>query len=217
MFDIQWIIEGLKNPGKSRTGIAKALNRSPSMVTDLLNGERALKASEIPKIANYLGVIPPPPLAGVVPIVGKVGKTANGVVKMAPRGQNYGEAPMAPGVDKDTVAIEVDGDSIRGITQEGSLLYYEANQLPPGPEMLGELCVVALSDDRILIKYLHPGRGEGLYDLESGVAAPTLRDVPVRWAALVTAIIPRAQAQKLIRREKAKAPAESRRSGKKRK
>ena len=56
---IDWIIRGLEKPGKSRIGLAKAMGRSPSMITALLNGDRQLKASEIPVVANYLGVEPP--------------------------------------------------------------------------------------------------------------------------------------------------------------
>ncbi len=107
---------------------------------------------------------------------------------------------MPPGGTKDTLAIEVVGDAMRGLAQDGSLLYYDKLQSPPGPETIGELCVVGLADDRVLVKYLHQGRGQGLFDLES-YSAPTLRDVPVKWAALVTAIVPRPQARKIIRRE----------------
>lgn len=57
--DIQWIIDGLEKPGKSRIQLAQALGRSPSVVTKILNGERELKAREISVIANYLDVKAP--------------------------------------------------------------------------------------------------------------------------------------------------------------
>lgn len=57
--DMQWIVDGLEKPGKSKSGLAKAMGRSPSMVTALLKGERQLKAREIETIAKYLEVEAP--------------------------------------------------------------------------------------------------------------------------------------------------------------
>lgn len=62
--DLQWIIDGLKKPGKTKTGLADAIGRAPSAVTALLNGKRELKAREVKVVANYLEVDPP---AGAVP------------------------------------------------------------------------------------------------------------------------------------------------------
>jgi transcriptional regulator with XRE-family HTH domain len=57
--NLDWIVNGLKKPGKTQRGIAKALGRDPAAVTRLLAGERQLKAAEIAKIASYLGEAPP--------------------------------------------------------------------------------------------------------------------------------------------------------------
>ena len=54
---VDWIRAGLKRTGKTRSGLAKALGRSPSAVTDLLNGSRRLRAEEIAIAAEYLGVV----------------------------------------------------------------------------------------------------------------------------------------------------------------
>lgn len=56
-----WIREGLSDPRKSRSGLARAIAKHPSTVTKILAGERLVKATEIPLIANYLGT--PPPLS----------------------------------------------------------------------------------------------------------------------------------------------------------
>lgn len=199
----QWILEGLALPGKNRVGLAAALGRQPSMVTELLNGNRELKASEIPKIAQYLGVAPPS-IEGAARIVGFAGHDADGAVLFVGR-DDEGEARMPAGGTKDTVAVQVAGNAMRGVAQDGWLLYYEDLRKPPGDDMLGELCVVGLADERVLVKYLHRGSGPRLFDLESATA-PTQRDVAVLWAALVTAIIPRPQAKKMIRREAKAAP-----------
>lgn len=52
--DLELIRRALEQPGKSRKGLAQAMGRQPSMVTDMLNGRRQIKASELPVIAKYL-------------------------------------------------------------------------------------------------------------------------------------------------------------------
>lgn len=134
--------------------------------------------------------------ADTVPIVGKAGAGPEGTVIFSEAQGEQGEAPMPPGGTDDTVALEVNGDSMRGIAEDGWLVYYENRRNPPTEDLLGELCIVGLADGRVMVKYLIRGRGRNLYDLES-VTAPTLRDTRVEWAALVTAIIPRRQARRL--------------------
>ena len=81
---IDWIRQGLKDTRKTRSGLARALGRSPSAVTDLLNGSRRLRAEEIALVADYLGVEPPRLIGGGrvahptgrVPLVGYVGAGA---------------------------------------------------------------------------------------------------------------------------------------------
>jgi hypothetical protein len=57
--DLEWIRAGLEKSGKTRSGLAAALKRAPSMATALLKGGRQLKASEVQAIADYLEVEPP--------------------------------------------------------------------------------------------------------------------------------------------------------------
>lgn len=55
--EVQWIINALnRNPEKTRSGIARALNVDKSAVTRLLAGERLLKFHEAQKIAEYLEI-----------------------------------------------------------------------------------------------------------------------------------------------------------------
>src|ERR1700674_920675 len=61
---VDWIRAGLKHTGKTRSGLAKALGRSPSAVTDLLNGHRRLRADEIATVSEYLGIEPPRLIGG---------------------------------------------------------------------------------------------------------------------------------------------------------
>ncbi len=135
----------------------------------------------------------------LVQIVGIAGAGPHGEVDFSAGHGELGEVPMPPGGNESTVAVEVRGDSMRGIADDGWLVFYNDRRYPPTSDLLGELCVVGLADDgSVLVKYLAAGSRRNLYNLES-VAAPTLRDVRVEWAALVTALIPRRPARALLR------------------
>jgi transcriptional regulator with XRE-family HTH domain len=58
--ELDWIRRALAQPGKTQTGLAAALGRSPTVVTRILQGNRLLKLREIKAIAEYLEVDPPP-------------------------------------------------------------------------------------------------------------------------------------------------------------
>ena len=52
---LDWIREGLKQPGKTQTGLAAHMGVAHPQVTQLLKGRRQLKVYELAKIAEYLG------------------------------------------------------------------------------------------------------------------------------------------------------------------
>lgn len=141
---IDWIIEGLKQPGKSKSGLADALGRSNSTVTALLRGERRLTVSEIPVVARYLGVQPPrfdgvedPPHLGDGDVAYERGHPQGLLIKgsvaagawfeIDPHSDN-GDLEFAPVVPSPQYpasaqyALRVRGDSINKIATEGDLL-----------------------------------------------------------------------------------------------
>jgi hypothetical protein len=85
-----------------------------------------------------------------------------------------------------TVAAEIRGDSL-GPYFNRWLVFYDSVQRPVTPDLIGELCVVGLSDGEILLKQLQRGRSEGLYNLISNSEPPIL-DAKVEWAARVTSM-----------------------------
>lgn len=135
------------------------------------------------------------PTRQTCPIVGIAGAGPDGSVLFSEVQGELGDAPMPPGGNERTVAVEVRGDSMRGIANSGWLVYYDERRDPPTEDLLGGLCVVGLKNGHVLVKFLIRGRGKGLFDLES-VGAPTLRDEPVDWAAAVIAIVPRQHARR---------------------
>jgi repressor LexA len=87
--ELDEIVEGLKKPGKSKKGLAEALDRQPSAVTALLHGEREIKAREVPIIRAYLE------LDGerTVPLVGFVGAGAGRTTTTASRTSSIASPP----------------------------------------------------------------------------------------------------------------------------
>lgn len=56
--DIETIRKGLEKEGKSQRGLAVAMGIDPTAVSRLLNGQRQLKANEVPKVEAYLNASP---------------------------------------------------------------------------------------------------------------------------------------------------------------
>lgn len=135
---------------------------------------------------------------GMVPVIGRVGANAEGSILFS-TGQEGGElAPIPPGGSEKARALFVVGHSMRGLADDGALVYFEDQKNPPGPELLGYAVVLETDDGQVLLKRLLKGSSPEFYDLES-INGPTLADARVLWAAEVTAIIPPRQARRIMR------------------
>jgi hypothetical protein len=83
-----------------------------------------------------------------------------------------------------TVAVEVEGDSMLPI-EEGWLLFYTRNYDGVPVECLGKLCVVQLADEGArYVKRVKLGRKPGVFNLYS-TNAREMEDMPLLWAAPV--------------------------------
>ncbi|HEY9218837.1 MAG TPA: S24 family peptidase [Phenylobacterium sp.] len=142
----------------------------------------------------------PRPAEEMVPVIGRVGANPDGSVLFG-TGQTGPEfTPIPPGGTSLAVALRVVGDSMRGIADDGALIYFEDQRTPPTPDMFGHLVILETEGDEVLVKRLVQGSTTGRYSLES-LAGPTRHDVQIRWAAHITAIVPPFQAARIIRSE----------------
>lgn len=132
-----------------------------------------------------------------VPIIGRVGANTDGAILLATGDRGRELVPVPPGGTSDAVAVLVQGHSMPDVAEDGSLIYFDLQRTPPTPEMLGRIVVVETEDERVLVKRLLRGSRKGLYDLESLVGEP-IRDVRLRWAARIIAMIPPYQAKKIM-------------------
>ncbi|WP_304165727.1 S24/S26 family peptidase [Phenylobacterium aquaticum] len=136
-------------------------------------------------------------IGGMVRIIGKVGANPEGLVLFATGQEGFDLTPIPPGGTESAVALQVAGHSMRGVADDGALIYFEDQKTSPSPDMLGHVVVVETDTDEVLVKRLLRGSEPGRFDLES-IAGPTRHDARLRWAAHITAIIPPFQARRII-------------------
>ncbi len=185
--------------------LADLVGLSVPYVSRLEKGERNLAVKHIDKFAAALGVpreriltiADNAPAAGV-PVVGLAGAGPDASVLF---GSGQGTADMAPAPPTwtpTTVALEVRGNSMRGIAFDGWFVYYDNTRGQITEDMIGQPCVIGLPDERVVVKIPFFGRQPGTFDLESSnQTIDTMRDQRVEWASIVTAIVPRNPAKKL--------------------
>ena len=121
-----------------------------------------------------------------VPVVGRVGAGAEvNAIDDHAKGQGTRMVRCPNGLDaQQTVAVEVEGDSMLPI-EEGWLLFYTRDYEGVPTECLGKLCIVQLADDGPrYVKRLKLGREKGLFNLYS-TNAREMEDIALAWAAPV--------------------------------
>ena len=97
--------------------------------------------------------------------------------------------PIADG-GKDTVAVQIQGDSLGGLFDTW-LIYYDEVHSPVTPDLIGKLCVVALLDDRVVVKKITRSKKPGFFNLISNTGLEDIEGVEIAWAARVKHMTPR--------------------------
>lgn len=179
--------------GWSQENLAQAANTTNQQIGRLEAGERKLTVDWINRLAPALGVQPYELLITPVQVhvVGYVGAGSEAILYGYGQGlaEDDGTVPMPPGGTPQTVAVEVRGDSLGNIFNRW-LVYYDDVRDPPTPELLNHLCVVGLTDGRVLVKKLMKGSMPGRHNLFSQIEG-VIEDVEVAWAAKVLALTPK--------------------------
>lgn len=126
--------------------------------------------------------------ASRVRIVGYVGAGAKGHF-YALSDDDYEAVDPPPGATGKTVAVEIKGKSF-GPLLDTWLVYYDDVRSPVEPDLYGQVCVIGLSDDRVLIKKIAPN-GRGGFTLESNSGEDPIENAEIEWAAKVIDMRPR--------------------------
>lgn len=123
-----------------------------------------------------------------VPIVGYVGAGAEAAYFANGQGPlEFVEGPE--GTNETTVAVEIRGASLGALFDRWLVLYDEVRR-PITSDLVGQLCVVGLSDERVLVKKLARGQIKGRYTLLSNTEPP-IYDQTIEWAAKVKHMMPK--------------------------
>lgn len=210
------INERLAATGKKPVPVSEAVNRGRDYLRDFLKGKKdsiamdvlSALAAELQCPVAYL--IDPAMTLGtapraaqgqevLVPIRGYVGASPDGRIRFSTGDPTNDFALMPVGASAKSIAVYVDGHSMRGVADHGSLIFYEETRTPPTPDMLGHVVVVETVKGDVLVKRLLKGSHKGVYDLES-TGAERLEDQKLRWAAHIVSIVPPHRARQIIRK-----------------
>lgn len=89
---------------------------------------------------------------------------------------------------KDSVAVEVRGDSMVPLMEEGDLVLYRMDAPFILQDCINRRCVVQTEEGSVYVKRLRFAQMEGCFDLES-MNAPTLKNQRIVWAGPVLGIV----------------------------
>ena len=206
--EYEWIRQGLKKEGKSRSGLAKALGLSASAITSLLGAikpralgsqsksktrpqkPRRLKANEVLLIARYLEVEPPSfRLPRTVPLFPGSGTVTPG----RPHSELHRREvriSVSPGDEISSAALLVTG-GIMADRVEGSWIFYFLEKIEaPFTGLINQLCVCKIDGANLVPAVLLESRYPGLFDLHPPFpsAAPLLAQ-KLEWAAGVSMML----------------------------
>lgn len=89
---------------------------------------------------------------------------------------------LPPGeYSQDLACLKVEGHGMHPVFKDGDLLFF--HHQPHAPQsVINSDCVVALTDNTVMVRTLKAGRSFGHYDLDS-YNQPSIENVEIKWAA----------------------------------
>lgn len=171
---------------------------SEQQLNRLEKGERRLNQDNMRKIAEALHCRPSDLLNNdekrLVPVLGYVGGGQEiECIDPHMQGQGIEEVEPPTGFYADDIAcVAVRGNSMEPMVESNWLLFYRKESDGVPEDCIGQLCVVKLENEGMLVKKIRPGSAPGLYHLLSkNPTYETMFDQKLRWASRVIDIRPR--------------------------
>lgn len=181
-----------KRAGLSQEALGQAVRSGRSTIVKLERGDLPLTEEWAKRLVPALGIklhqlLYDQPQVRIVGYVG-AGQRVYAYSDMEDAGETMNRPPMATG---DLLAVEVKGDSMLPLAEEGWNIVYTAEATVDENEVLNRVCVVQLDEDEsMLVKKVMRGSKPHHYHLISS-NAPLIEDARLRWAAVVKAIVPK--------------------------
>lgn len=169
--------------GTTRATIMKLEKGNMQLTTTWMEKiARALKCSAMDLIFDTS-----PPM---VPVMGYVGAGAE--VFPLETAETLEEVECPTGyLPENIVALRVRGDSMEPQMEDGWLIFYRRETDGVPPDCIGELCIVALENNGLLVKKVRQGSMPGLYHLVSkNPNREPVVDAKLLWASRVIDIRP---------------------------
>lgn len=190
MLDAAMIERGLEKTGKSKGGLAAAMGVRPGAVSEILGGERLVKASEIVPIMQYLEL-------NLAPIMGRVG--AGAVIEpdyeqVPPEG--LGDIALPFPIMEETIAFEIVGDSMLPKYESGDVIVVYKDQRHPLSSFYGEEAVVRLKTGERYLKTIERGKSPSVVNLSS-FNAKQIVGVKLEWVGEICLSMPKGQLERL--------------------
>ena len=125
-----------------------------------------------------------------LPVVGYIGGGAEfHAIDDNAKGGGIDTITAPPGCADDSVAVQIRGDSMMPVYNDGDILVYSDRRYD-AESFFNKRCIVGLADGRILVKTLTRGSQDGLFTLISFNAAPII-DVVIEWVGKIEWVQPR--------------------------
>lgn len=192
------IKEMLKAEGQTQAELARRIGVTQPTISRWMKGlqqpeldqhQRLIREAERLNVIDGSGHVhePEEDEERTIPVKGWVG--AGAIANYYPEETEYDRAPWIPGANKDTIALEIRGKSM-GKLLDRWLVYIDEVRSPVTPDLIGQTCVVALTDGQVLVKKIERNP-DGTYNLISNSETePPIRGVEIRWASKVRSITP---------------------------
>lgn len=153
--------------------LATRVDKSPSYISMLERGAYGKRPSSdlMKAIAEALDVAPGALFSDSrpVPVVGRVGAGAEvELVDAYPKGAGLFHVAAPEDLPAaQIVAVEVVGDSMEPLIEEGDVIFFTRHFVGIDPAAIGHVSILGAEDGRALVKKIVPGREPGSFDLYS--------------------------------------------------
>jgi repressor LexA len=197
MIAIKEMVAALERTGKSRSGLAAHLGLRNSAVTEILAGERTIKADEMPLIIEYLEL-------DRVPVMGRIG--AGGDIEPDYEqvvADELGTVRVPIAMPGELVAFEVKGESMMPRYDAGDIVVVWAEQKRATETFYGEEAAVRTRDGRRYLKTITQGRTRSVVRLTSWNARP-IENVRLEWIGEIYLVIRAGQIARIANRRRAR-------------